>query len=180
MKDIMKRIFLFLIGIVLLLPLEAQDTSYKIYPNAPSVFARFSIITPQFVVEFAPVDHFTFTTGLWIRPSFRSPDENGDMYFHGIPTLEPRITLEPRYFFTLEYRDRRGKRTDYYSGWYVGIPFALEFRSLKYSLGASMGFQCTFGRRWYWNIGMGPGITYEETRFRVSAVGGVGFGIIFN
>ena len=60
------------------------------------------------------------------------------------------------------------------------MPFALGFPDLKFSMGTTMGFQCTFGRRWYWNIGLGPGFTYEESQFSMYGVSDVGFGIILN
>ena len=176
----MKQRYTILLGMLLVLPLQAQNESFHMFPDSPSFIARISLVTPSFVFEFAPSDHFTFTTGSWIRPSFWSPDDEGNNEFHPRPSLNPRITLEPRYYFNLEHRNAKGKRTDFYSGWYIGMPFALGFPDLKFSMGTAMGFQCTFGRRWYWNIGLGPGFTYEESQFSMYGVSDVGFGIILN
>ncbi|MEN8156213.1 MAG: hypothetical protein ABFS10_04630 [Bacteroidota bacterium] len=176
----MKQIYILILGIMLILPLRAQDAAYRMDRDAPAVIARFSLITPKLVVEFAPVDHFTFTTGLWINPSFWRPNQFGDNEFHPRPTLNPRITMEPRYFINLETRTRNGNRTDYYSGWYVGLPFAMEFPDQKYSMGLLMGFQCAFGENWYWNVGIGPGCSYKEASFRMRPVFDVGFGWILN
>jgi hypothetical protein len=176
----MKRWIIVLCGILCLLPVRGQDEAFLMYPDAPSVIARISFITPSFVVELAPSDHFTFTTGFWIRPSFREEEDDGDHRFTPVPGLNPRITLEPRYFINLHRRMEKGKRTDYYSGWYVGMPFSLGFPDLKFSLGTTFGFQCSFGRHWYWNIGIGPGFTYKEYRFRMNGSGTCGFGIILH
>ena len=92
---------------------------------------------------------------------------------HTLPSIR-------EYFFGLEHRMERGKRTDYYSGWYVGIPFAIEFPDLEYSMGTAMGFQCSFGRHWYWNVSTGPGISLKQSRFRMDWIVDVGFGIILN
>jgi hypothetical protein len=167
----MKKMYALILGMILMVPLSAQK---------PSVIARISMITPKFVMEFAPVEHFTFTTSFWIHPSFRTEDENGDYYWHGIPEINPRITMEPRYYFSLKHRESQGKRTDYYSGWYFGIPFSLEFPDLRYTMGTVIGFQRTFGRRWYWNLGIGPGISLEGSEFRYATSGDMGFGIILN
>jgi len=82
--------------------------------------------------------------------------------------------------FNQDYRRRTGKRTEYYSGWYVGIPFYLEFPDQKYNMGATFGFQCTFGSRWYWNVECGPGFTLEDGAFRMTGSGDVSFGIVLN
>jgi hypothetical protein len=175
-----KSTFIIALVVLLVAPLRGQDESFRIYPEAPSVIVRLSMMTPKFVMEFAPADHFTFTTSFWFNPSFRTQKENGDYYWHGIPTINPRITMEPRYYFTLSYRESKGKRTDYYSGWYIGIPFSMEFPNQMYTLGTVIGFQCTFGRRWYWNAGIGPGVSLENSEFRYRTSGEIGFGFILN
>jgi hypothetical protein len=176
----MKRLFVLSAGLMSLLLLNAQDNDFLMYPGAPPVIARISFITPCFVVELAPSDHFTFTTGFWIHPSFWEEEEDGSHQFRPVPALNPRITLEPRYFINLPRRMEKGKRTDYYSGWYVGMPFSLGLPDLRFSLGTTFGFQCIFGRRWYWNLGIGPGFTFKDERFRMNGSGTAGFGIILN
>lgn len=176
----MKQLYLILLVILPVFPLGAQVEPFHMVPDSPSVIARVSLVAAKFVVELAPADNFTFSTGLWIRPRFWSEDDSGDREFHPYPSLNPRVTFEPRYFFGLEHRMERGKRTDYYSGWYVGIPFAIEFPDLEYSMGTAMGFQCSFGRHWYWNVSTGPGISLKQSRFRMDWIVDVGFGIILN
>jgi hypothetical protein len=175
----MKRLALLLLLFLLFLSAQTRD-NYRMNPDPPAVIARISFVIPQFVLEFAPVDHFSFSSGLWIRTRFWTEDESGNHEFQPLPSLEPRLRLEPRYYFNLDKRNRKGRRTDYYSGWYVGIPFGLSFPDLKFSLGTTLGFQCTFGKRWYWNAGGGPGFVYEEQGFRMTGAITAGFGVILN
>ena len=158
--------------------LNGQEGSFTMDPPSPSVIARISLISPKIIAEFAPSDVFTLTTGFWVRASFYSENPQGDLVYQ--PRFSPSITLEPKYYFNLEQRAARGKRTDYYSGWYLGAPFILEFPDTRLTIGGVIGFQRTLGNRWYWNISFGPGITYSESRFHLDGAGDFGLGIILN
>lgn len=158
--------------------LQAQDPPSSMNPPAPSVIARLSLVSPKLIAEIAPVDHFTLTAGFWIRASLYRQNAEGKTVYH--PSVSPSITLEPRYYFNLEQRAAKGKRIDYYSGWYLGLPFILEFPDIRFTMGGVIGFQRTLGRRWYWHISFGPGITYSESRFFLDGAGDVGLGIILN
>jgi hypothetical protein len=132
------------------------------------------------VLEFAPTDQFTFTSGIWMWPSFWYTAPNGETERSHRPRLNPSIGLEPRFYFNLNYRDRIGKRTDYYSGWFVALPFTMEFPEQRFNMGSTIGFQRTFGRRWYWNFHCGPGFTLENGFFRMTGSGDVAFGVILS
>lgn len=146
----------------------------------PDIIVRISMITPAFVLEMAPSDYFSFTTKLNVHPRFWSENDQGDNQFHPYPVLNPSITLEPRYFFTQSHRKTKGKRTDFYCGWYFGIPFELDIPDLSFGLSSNMGFQCTFGTRWYWSASLGPGVKYADARFKIKAFTKLGFGLILN
>ena len=173
----MKKTCLILLALLTTLPLISQK---QVPSGSPGVIARISMITPAFVMEFAPSDYFTFTTKLNIRPSFWREDDEGDNRFYALPALNPSITLETRYFFTQSSRRQRGKRIDYHCGWYIGIPFELDIPDLSFALSTNMGFQCTFGTRWYWSASMGPGVAYTDARFKIKAITNLGFGLILN
>jgi len=173
----MKKSCIIILAFISALPLLAQE---QVPSVTPGVIARISMITPAFVLEMAPQKNFSFTTKLNIRPRFWSENEEGGNQFHPYPVLNPSITLEPRYFFTQAYRNLKGKRTDYYCGWYIGIPFELDIPDLSFSLSSNMGFQGTFGTRWYWNASMGPGMEYRDARFKIKAFTNLGFGLILN
>ena len=91
--------------------LNGQEGSFTMDPPSPSVIARISLISPKIIAEFAPSDVFTLTTGFWVRASFYSENPQGDLVYQ--PRFSPSITLEPKYYFNLEQRAARGKRTDY-------------------------------------------------------------------
>jgi hypothetical protein len=157
---------------------EPSETRLTNFSGSPSVIARISFIAPMFVLEFAPVEHFVFSSSFRIWPTFWVKNSQGDRIYQ--PSFNPRISLEPRYFFTQHYRKSKGRRSDYYSGWYVGIPFVMTFPELDFSMGTVMGFQSTFGKRWYWNVGMGPGVSYQDISFKMILSGTAAFGVILN
>lgn len=160
--------------------LAAQYRDPAAPSQKPPVIARVSLVTPKFVLDFAPMHHFTLSAGFWFRPEWWTSTSGDWLKFNPVPRLNPRFTFEPRYFFNQQSRKRNGKRTDFYSGWYVGIPFYIEFPRQRYHLGSTFGFQCTFGRRWYWNIESGPGFTLEEGGFRFTGSGDISLGIVLN
>ena len=166
-----------MLAFLITLPLFSQEQASS---GSPGIIARVSIITPAFVVEFAPSEYFTFTTKLNIRPTFWRENDEGNNRFYPFPSLNPSVTLEPRYFFTQSFRKERGKRSDYYCGWYIGFPFELDIPDLSFSLASSMGFQSTFGKRWYWSASIGPGMLYKENHFKIKAFAKLGFGLILN
>ncbi len=173
----MKKILLLNLALCASL-LQAQDHSFQMTPPSPSVVVRLSLISPKLIAEIAPTDQFTLTAGVWVRASLYTQNAEGASVYH--PTVSPSITLEPRYYFNLADRAAKGKRTDYYSGWYLGLPFILEFPDIRFTMGGVIGFQRTLGKRWYWNISFGPGITYSESRFFLDGAGDFGLGIILN
>lgn len=187
-----KALFSWLLLLPILLLYAQEQAPYKFtdlntehtgpHPTNPSgsssVIARISFIAPMFVLEFAPTEHFVFSSSFRIWPTFWKKNASGDRVYQ--PSLNPRLSLEPRYFFTQSYRKSNGRRSDYYSGWYFGIPFVMTFPELDFSLGTVMGFQSTFGNRWYWNVGMGPGVSYKDFSYKMILSGTAAFGIILN
>jgi hypothetical protein len=174
----MKRIACLILYLTLACALQAQSGSNHTTPEPPKVIGRISLVAPKLIAEVAPSPNFTLTAGFWLRASFYEEDARGELVYR--PTVSPSITLEPRYYFNLDQRADKGRRTDFYSGWYIGIPFAIQFPDLRYTLGTVIGFQRTLGRRWYWNISFGPGITYNDNRFYLDGAGDFGLGIILN
>ena len=125
----MKRTLLALLCALIILPLTAQNNAFKLTPQSPSTIFRLSLVSPKLIAEFAPSDNFTVITGFWIRTSFWHANSSGEVAY--APHFSPSFTIEPRYYFNLEDRQEKGKRTDYYSGWFIGIPFNIEFPDFK-------------------------------------------------
>lgn len=174
----MKRILLALLSVLIILPLQALENTHEMIPEPPSTIFRLSLVTPKLIAEFAPSDNFTLITGFWIRSSFWHTNSSGEVNYS--PHFSPSFTFEPRYYFNLDERQEKGKRTDYYSGWFIGIPFNIEFPDLRYAIGGTIGFQRTLGKRWYWHISFGPGINYYDSHFHLDGAGNLGLGIILN
>ena len=174
----MKQIIPALLLVVSIWPMQAQDNTFVMEPKDPSIIARISFISPQLVAEIAPSKYFTLSTGFWLKTSFWDLDESGQSYTQ--PYVTPSFKLEPRYYFNLDDRHDKGKSTRYYSGWYISLPFNIEFPDFRFSLGGAIGFQYTMGRRWYWNFSLGPGFTYSDSNFYMSGAGEFGLGIILN
>jgi len=173
----MKRLIPTFLCLVTLLSLQSQDHAFLMEPKSPSIIGRISFISPKLIAEIAPSEHFTLTTGFWLTTSFWNFDTGEPL---SQPVVSPSFTFEPRFYFNLEDRQEKDKRTSYYSGWYIGLPFNIEFPNLRYALGGTIGFQCIFGKRWYWNIGIGPGFNFYDSQFHWSGAGDLGFGIILN
>jgi len=173
----MKKLLPALLCALIMVPLQAQDNSFSLEPEPPSFVGRISLISPKLIGEIAPSENFTLSLGFWLKTSFWDYEEWGPA---SGAYVSPSFTVEPRYYFNLQDRFHKGKRTRYYSGWFVSLPFNIEFPDLRYSMGGAIGFQYTMGRRWYWNISFGPGVTYHDSRFYMSGAGDFGLGIILN
>jgi len=170
------------LGLVLFLQLtsmSSQAASRERPGGHPPLIARISFVIPKLVVEMAPVDQFCFSTAVMIRPTWWEEAPNGKEVYRPVPLLNPRIYLEPRFFINTPHRMRRGKRIDYYSGWFVGLPFSVGFPEKHFYMANTMGWQCTFGRRWYWNWETGPGFAHQE-HFKFHWYVDASFGIILN
>lgn len=164
---------------LMIIPLKSQDESpLPVLPPSPKLIGRVSLVSPKLLLEIPASEKFTVTTGLSIRPSLIGTNTAGENEFK--PTISPSILAEPRYYFNLEDRKLKGKRTEYYSGWYIGMPLNLDFPDLQFVFGGNIGFQCIIGNRWYWNISTGPGFAVSGSDLTVTGVGDFGLGIILN
>ena len=94
-------------------------------PEPPSIIARLSFISPKLIAEIAPSEYFTLSTGFWLKTSFWDYDESGQSV--STPMISPSFTFEPRFYFNLEDRQEKDKRTRYYSGWYWNISIGPGF-----------------------------------------------------
>lgn len=59
----MKRHIPALFYLMTVWPLQAQDNSFVMEPESPSVIGRISLLSPKLIAEIAPSDYFTLTTG---------------------------------------------------------------------------------------------------------------------
>ena len=76
----MKLIIAAVLLVVSIWPLQAQDNSFELEPEPPSIIARISFISPKLIAEIAPSEYFTLSTGFWLKTSFWDFDESGQSY----------------------------------------------------------------------------------------------------
>ena len=173
----MKTFIILLLGVLITGSLHAQEDTFTLEPEPPSFIGRISLVSPKLIAEIAPSEYFTLSIGFWLKTGFWDYEQWAPADH---PYVTPSFTLEPRYFINLPDRYDKGKPTRYYSGWYIGLPFNIEFPDLRYALGGTIGFQGIMGRRWYWNISFGPGLTYHDSQLYFSGAGDFALGIILN
>ena len=82
--------------------------------------------------------------------SLRSALDN----FHWSTTLAPAVTLEPRYYFLMNWRDARGKYTAGNSAEFFGVPVMATLRKDGKGLGELavspvLGVRRAFARHWF-------------------------------
>ena len=156
--------------ILLIFPLKGELNN-KTIENPKSVI-RLKVLSPGFVFERRLKNNSTIVFDLG---TIFSPTKS--IYF-----LNPFIKIESRKYINSNKRRISGKRTDYYSGQYVGLQVGtgkyLNNDEKWWSIGPIWGFQRTLYNKWYWNIGLGPGLGSDNTEPSFYIVGGVGIGFI--
>ncbi|MBU1873938.1 hypothetical protein KJ688_09465 [bacterium] len=164
----MRLIFILLFSLIFTLKAELNSQTIE---NPRSVL-RVELLSPGLVFERRIKNNSTivFDLGARITPTY-------SLYW-----LNPIIKIESRIYINSKKRRISGKRTDYYSGQYIGLQVGtgkyLNGDTKWCSIGPIWGFQRTLYNKWYWNIGLGPGIGSHNNETNFSVVGGMGIGLI--
>lgn len=144
---------------------------------------RLHIIVPGLLFEQRIGDNksivFDIASGFYYhQTSYSNGTKESDL------TLTPHLRIEPRSYFNMENRSFKGKRTDYYSGQYLGLQLlygiATEKTYQHLSVGGIWGFQCAIGKRGYLDIGIGAGLDVGDNAVALVPVGNLGIGFILN
>lgn len=155
-----------------------KDASYAAEFIEPKTILRLSALVPGLVVEQKITRKITLVLNLWTGFAFEYVNINGvgttSFYF------QPNFTIEPRFYPNLEKRKSIGKRTDCFSGAYIGIPITIGFSDSRFSAGPVAGFQKTLGKRGYWNMALGLGVKGYQSETKVGFIGDFGLGFILN
>jgi hypothetical protein len=161
---------------------EWQLPYYKLHTDGqPSYVTRLSILAPGLMVEFQMDKYVTMVLRTWLGFYFESNTINGNTQFFFL--LQPGIGISPRFYLNLDKRIYEGKRVDYYSGIYAGIPVMVQydgFSSAVVQAGGVLGFQRTLGRKGYWNISLGPGIAAYNGGTVFGLIGELTIGVILS
>ncbi len=113
----------------------------------------------------------------WVL-SYAYTDDFGET--HSDFRVYPNVSFNPRYYVTMDKRERLGRRTDYMSGGYVSFPITIGLTDSRYYAGPLYGFQRTLGKRGYWNIGIGLGVKGYKGQVTTDFIGEFGLGFILN
>ena len=159
----MKRILTLIAILVLTTTLGMAQEKY----TQPGISGRISITGPHLGMELATSQKSSIYAGFWTGINFES-----EFYF------TPEFTVEPRYYFNLDSRAARGKRIDNFSAWFLSFPLTMQFPEMRFNLGPAIGFQRTLGRMWYFNIRMGPALSYYDDAFHTGSVSNLSFGLL--
>lgn len=160
---------------------EWRKPYYPLHTDGqPEYVLRLSIMAPGLLFEGKLTHNTTLVAHLWTGASFSFGTINGRPYSEIYFT--PSFTLCPRLYKNLELRELMGKRVDYYSGTYIGIPntVALVPGGLLYQVGAVWGFQRTLRKKAYWNINIGGGMVIYDGAMQLTLLGDLSIGFILS
>lgn len=172
----MKKSFL-LTSLILffVVQLIAQDrfkvNTQEIPGSKPDNVFRLSLLVPALEAELSIDETKSLSIQTWL----------GFQYTWGGVTsfnLLGGLQIEPRFFVTQAKRWALGKRTDHYSGAYIGLPVQVELHTPYITSGIVFGFQNVIGQRGFWRIELGPGMLFYEDQLYLSRIGSFGIGFI--
>ena len=146
--------------------------------ESPNTVVRLHVLPPGMLVEQRVGQNATVVVDFQLGLAYHYQEVNG--VSHSTLYTFPTLMAEPRFYTTQAKRERLGRRTDYFSGGYVGIPLVYTFETRyaysTFTLGGVYGFQRTLGRKGYWNIAGGLGVTNGLPRL----ISDFGIGFILN
>lgn len=148
----------------------------------PSSVIRLHVLAPGITFEKNIIKNSTIVFDLGSGFSYQYLSVNGesqsDYYFI------PYFKVEPRVYRNLKKRKELNKQTNYYSGQYFGFQAKVGLPTkqidLWQSYGPLWGFQKTFGKKGYWNIGLGFGAFISDKEIDFGGIGNLEFGFILN
>lgn len=157
---------------------NSKDTLYTSEFVEPRPIIRLSVLAPGLAIEQKITPKITLVFNLWTAFAFQYVNVNGvgTSSFY----IQPYFTLEPRFYFNLQKRKSMGKRTDCFSGNYIGLPLSVGFSDSRFFAGPVVGYQKSLRKRGYWNIGIGLGVNGYKGDTSVGFIGDLGLGFILN
>lgn len=178
----MKRIFLFTVLITLIFQsAKSQESSMSNFVY-PKTLVRLHLFVPGILLEQNIKDNSTIIFDLGTGVLYQYTKINGvsesNLYFN------PYLRIEPRIYTSYNKRKLLGKRTDNYSSQFFGFQVKIGFPTSQLeawqSFGPLWGFQRTLGKKGYWNIGLGLGVTIYNGETVFGEIGDFGIGFILN
>lgn len=94
--------------------------------------------------------------------------------------FSPYVDIEPRFFLGMGKRAAKGKRIDYFSGYFIGTPLTVSLTNPEYSFGSILGFQRAFKKKVFFHIGLGSVYNITESDGEFLPLVDYGLGFILN
>lgn len=174
----MKTFSLIFIFFLLISVVKAQDIQYKstrtskYSPELSEELHKISILPLGYSYERKLADEFTFEVGIDFSFDVYYADE--DVFEDNALVINPTIHVEPRYYYNMERRYKRGRNVTNNSASYIGIYAELRMNPLieenngywpvydRFKIGPAWGIQRNLGRRGYLNFNLGYGLVINE------------------
>ena len=167
-------LILFILGTIT----HAQEIKFKstrtsLYnPELAEELHKISILPLGYAYERKLADEFTFEAG--IDFSFDAYYADADNFDDYALVVNPTVHLEPRYYYNMQKRYRRGRNVNFNAASYIGIYSELRMNPLieenngywpvydRFRIGPSWGIQRNLGRRGYLNFNLGYGLVVDQ------------------
>lgn len=174
----MKTTSLSLLFICLCSFVQAQDfnmrsTRTSVYdPTLAKEIHKVSLFPLGYAYERRINEEFTFQTG--IDFSLDSYFEDYDETDNYALIVNPTIHFEPRYYYNMERRYKRGRNVNFNAASYLGIYAEYTFNPLvdeyhdyhptldRFKIGPAWGLQRNLGRRGYLNFNLAYGLRIDQ------------------
>jgi len=178
MKSKLILLFVFLTSISFI---QAQNYVKSIHPDFETQQAtnlRLSILSPAFEAELKLNETASLSLQAWTQLgfSYTMTSSSTTMYFYLVAGLK----AEPRFFVTMDKRRLMGRRTDRFSGGYVGLPLTIELLTPYASFGPVYGFQNIIGTKGFWRIEAGLGGLLTPTTLSPAILSNLSIGFMLN
>jgi len=173
-----KFILIILLSFIGCFYLFGQESKIQSKSSSQTTVVRLSFLPPSLIIDQKLTKKITFRISVWEGFNFSYINYNEESF----SSIEfwTYLTVEPRFHTIFNLGRIGGGNTGTFWGSYVGIPITLGLTEECYSIGLIYGFQKMFGKRGFWNLGLGFGDTKYKNEENFGLIGDFGLGIILN
>lgn len=173
-----KQILIVIILLMAQLAIAQHDIQYKTKrtskysPELAEQLHKVSIFPLGYAYEKKIGQEFTIEMGADF--SFDTYYKDASDFQDYALAVNPTIHLEPRYYYNLERRYRRGRNVSNNAASYIGIYSELILNPLieennnyfpvydRFRIGPAWGMQRNIGKRGYWNLNLASGLVIDQ------------------
>ena len=147
MQRTMKRVILSLVAVVAALSVQAQVRTQTNHTISTTLGAGL-----EYAFEWAPgLGNATLVARAGAASRTWTLSSALDAFFW-TTTMAPAVTLEPRYYFLMDWRERNGKYTRGNSAEFVGVPVTAYFNQKGFGelvVTPQLGVRRAFAKHWF-------------------------------